>query len=192
MDRWLASKYRVEGFYRGKVVDNNDPLQLGRLKVKVVPWYDEVKDEECPWAEPVWQGGILYVPPKNAWVWVFFEEGDIEKPVWFGWSLPYNGVRYRAGSVWDEFGLGVMDAKGMYVEVGASYPGSVVWRLPMRSKLVFYADGTVVLENAVGCKLVLDVSGEVRIVNSAGSEIVIKSSGEMLIDAKGRRIDINP
>ena len=167
-------KYELMGFYRGKVVDNKDPLRLGRVKVKVMPFMEEVRDEDCPWAEPCWQAGILYIPPRNAWVWVFFEEGDPEKPVWFGWSLPFNEKKFVSGSVWEEFGLGAMEAGGMYDEQKAGYPGSVVWRLPMGSVLVFYDDGTI------------------RLKNKSGSEIVIWSDGRILIDAKGRRVDINP
>jgi hypothetical protein len=189
---WLKRGYKVDGFYRGKVVENRDPLQLGRVKVKVYPWFEEVRDEDCPWAEPAWQGGMLYVPPVNAWVWVFFEGGDVEKPVWFAWSLPFNNVRFKVGSVWEEFGEGVMDAKGMYEEQGAEYPGAVVWRMPMGSSLVFYASGRIELKNRVGAKLVLHEDGAVRLINQSGSEIVINADGTMLIDAKGRRIDINP
>jgi len=189
---WVKKGYKIDGFYRGRVVSNEDPLQLGRVKVKVCPWFEEVRDEDCPWAEPAWQGGILYVPPRNAWVWVFFEGGDVEKPVWFAWSLPFNGVRFQAGSVWDEFGKGVMDAKGMYQEQKAEYPGTVIWRLPMGSVLVFYASGKVELKNRVGAKLVLHEDGTLRLINQSGSEIVINAGGEIRIDAHGKRIDLNP
>jgi len=189
---WLKKGYKLDGFYRGKVVDNRDPLQLGRVKVKVYPWFEDVKDGDCPWAEPAWQGGVLYIPPQNSWVWVFFEGGDPERPVWFAWSLPFNGTRFQIGSVWNEFGLGVMDAKGMYKEQQAEYPGSVIWRLPMGSALVFYADGRIELKNRIGAKLILYEDGTVRLVNQSGSEIVIRSDGTLLIDAKGRRVDINP
>jgi hypothetical protein len=189
---WVRKGYKIDGFYRAKVVSNDDPLQLGRVKVKVYPWFEEVRDEDCPWAEPAWQGGILYIPPKNAWVWVFFEGGDVEKPVWFAWSLPFNEVRFQGGSVWEEFGMGAMDAKGMYSEQGAEYPGAVVWRLPMGSALVFYADGRIELKNKVGAKLVLHEDGTVRLVNQSDSEIVVNASGEIRIDAKQRRIDLNP
>jgi hypothetical protein len=189
---WVRKGYKVEGFYRGRVVDNRDPLRLGRVKVKVYPWFEDVKDEDCPWAEPAWQGGILYVPPFNAWVWVFFEGGDVEKPVWFAWSLPFNGVRFQVGSMWEEFGKGVMEAGGMYSEQGAEYPNAVVWRLPMGSALVFYASGRIELKNMVGAKVVLHEDGAVRLINQSGSEVVINADGSIKIDALSRRIDLNP
>ena len=60
---FVKKGYSLDGFHRGKVVDNKDPLRLGRIRVKVSPWFDEVKDEDCPWAEPAWGSGILYTPP---------------------------------------------------------------------------------------------------------------------------------
>jgi hypothetical protein len=189
---WVRKGYKVEGFYRGRVVDNRDPLRLGRVKVKVYPWFEDVKDADCPWAEPAWQGGILYIPPLNAWVWVFFEGGDVEKPVWFAWSLPFNGVWFQGGSMWEEFGKGVMEAGGMYSEQGAEYPGAVVWRMPMGSALVFYASGRIELKNRVGAKVVLHEDGTVRLINQSGSKVVINADGTIKIDALSRRIDLNP
>ena len=47
-------------WFIGEVVDNsNDPLKLGRVKVKVFGVYDEIADEDLPWAQivvPVTQG----------------------------------------------------------------------------------------------------------------------------------------
>ncbi len=47
------------GKYRGKVVDNNDPLHRGRIKV-IVP---AVADAELTWAEPC----TPYAGPKVGW-----------------------------------------------------------------------------------------------------------------------------
>ena len=170
----INGKYRFNHIYRAKVVNNNDELQLGRLQVKVYPFMERLKDSECPWATPCWQAGILYIPPVNSWVWVFFEEGDSERPVWLGWSTPFNSQRFQDGSTWAEFGKGAMDSKGMYEELKAEYPGAVVLRFPMGSYMVFYANGAI----------------EIRSVNK--SYIRIHEDGRITIDALGRRIDLNP
>lgn len=165
---------RLEGFYRAKVVDNSDPLRLGMVRVKVYPMMMGVDDKSCPWAEPMWYGGIVYIPPVNSWVWVFFDNGDITKPVWMGQSLPFNETKFIRGSRFGEFGKGLGEAGGMLEEVNAGYPDSVVFRAPSGSWLVFYDDGAIELKS------------------SNGSVIRINSDGTILIDAKGRRIDINP
>jgi hypothetical protein len=73
------------GKYRGKVVNNVDPLMLGRLIV-LVP---AVSEFPLSWAMPCvpYAGkdvGFFAVPPIAANVWVEFEEGDPTYPVWTG------------------------------------------------------------------------------------------------------------
>lgn len=46
-------------WFLGSVVDVNDPMKLGRAKVKVYGVYDEIKDDDLPWAQivvPITQG----------------------------------------------------------------------------------------------------------------------------------------
>lgn len=46
-------------WFLGSVVDVKDPMQLGRVKVKVFGVYDEIDDADLPWAQivvPVTQG----------------------------------------------------------------------------------------------------------------------------------------
>ncbi len=82
------------GKYRGFVVDNADPENLGRLKLRVPSVLgDEVV---TGWAMPcVPYGGdanqgMLFIPEVHAGVWVEFEEGYLEFPIWVGtfWSKP--------------------------------------------------------------------------------------------------------
>lgn len=54
-------------FYPGIVEDNDDPLKIGRCKVRVVGLYDSLKKEELPWLQlslPVNYDVIK--PPKNG------------------------------------------------------------------------------------------------------------------------------
>ena len=85
---------RYYGKYRAFVVDNADPEQLGRLKLTVPSVLgDEVV---TGWAMPcvpyggAENQGMLFVPDIDAGVWVEFEEGDLEFPIWVGtfWSKP--------------------------------------------------------------------------------------------------------
>jgi len=78
--------------YRGKVLDNLDPSQFGRIKIQVYPMFADITDSTLiPWAIPamglnVGAGlgfGTFCVPDIGANVWVFFEMGDIYQPVYF-------------------------------------------------------------------------------------------------------------
>jgi len=87
-------EHRFFGKYRALVVDNDDKEHLGRLKVRVPSLLgDEVV---TGWAAPCMpygggpDRGMLFVPEIGDGVWVEFEEGDLEFPIWVGtfWSKP--------------------------------------------------------------------------------------------------------
>ncbi|HEY2069697.1 MAG TPA: phage baseplate assembly protein V [Rhizomicrobium sp.] len=79
------------GVYRGTVVNNIDPMQLGRIMV-IVP--DVGSITPSTWAMPCVplagkQMGTFMVPQIGAGVWVQFEAGDPDRPVWTGgwWGI---------------------------------------------------------------------------------------------------------
>jgi hypothetical protein len=74
------------GKYRGTVTNNLDPLQLGRVQVQVPA---VLGDGTNSWALPSspYAGpgvGLYLVPPAGANVWVEFEGGDPDQPIWTG------------------------------------------------------------------------------------------------------------
>jgi hypothetical protein len=77
---------RFYGKYRGLVVNNIDPLNLGRIMAIVPEVLGEVPSgwaNPCaPYAGP--QAGLFAVPPIGAGVWIEFEAGDTSRPIWVG------------------------------------------------------------------------------------------------------------
>ncbi len=76
---------RFYGKYRGKVADNADPLFLGRI-LPIVPAVSELP---LTWATPCvpYAGsevGFCAIPPIEANVWIEFEGGDPDFPIWTG------------------------------------------------------------------------------------------------------------
>jgi uncharacterized protein involved in type VI secretion and phage assembly len=74
------------GKYRGMVLDNVDPMQMGRLMVQVP---DVSNVLPSTWAMPCLpfagiQAGMYAVPAIGSGVWVEFEQGDIDYPIWVG------------------------------------------------------------------------------------------------------------
>jgi uncharacterized protein involved in type VI secretion and phage assembly len=77
------------GKYRGTVINNVDPNFVGRLLVEVpdvlgvVPssWAEPCTPLAGPTGPPM---GVYMVPPIGAGVWVEFEQGDPNYPVWVG------------------------------------------------------------------------------------------------------------
>ena len=72
--------------YRGTVVSNIDPLQIGRIQA-IVP--DVSSLIPSSWAMPCVpiagkQMGTYFVPQIGAGVWIEFEQGDPDYPIWVG------------------------------------------------------------------------------------------------------------
>lgn len=79
------------GKYRGTVANNIDPQQMGRLQVSVPA---VLGDGRLSWAMPCvpFAGsgvGFFAIPPPGANIWVEFEGGDPDYPIWSGcfWGL---------------------------------------------------------------------------------------------------------
>ena len=71
------------GKYRGRVVDNNDPLKLGRI-LALVPAVDGMTTNWALPCAPYADAQILFLPPVGALVWIEFEGGDPNHPIWTG------------------------------------------------------------------------------------------------------------
>jgi uncharacterized protein involved in type VI secretion and phage assembly len=74
------------GKYRGTVFNNIDPIQTGRIQA-IVPDVSSVLPTTwalpcVPMAGP--QCGEFTVPPLGAAVWIEFEHGDRDYPIWTG------------------------------------------------------------------------------------------------------------
>lgn len=149
------------GKYRGKVENNIDPLQQGRLQVSCPAVFGE---GSLPWAMPCtpFAGsgvGFFALPPVGANVWVEFEAGDPGYPIWSGcfWnereapvSNPLTApltkvIKMEAITLTlsDEPGAG-----GFTLEVN---PPAVASPL----KMVFNADGIELSNGAASIKLTL-------------------------------------
>jgi uncharacterized protein involved in type VI secretion and phage assembly len=77
---------QFSGKYRGTVVNNVDPQNTGRLQVTVP---DVSNIQTSTWAMPSAalagnQSGLFAVPPIGSNVWVEFEQGNSDYPIWSG------------------------------------------------------------------------------------------------------------
>ena len=74
------------GKYRGTVVNNIDPQQMARIQAQVP---DVLALIPSTWAMPAVplagrQMGTFVLPPIGSGVWVEFEQGDPDYPIWTG------------------------------------------------------------------------------------------------------------
>lgn len=72
---------RFYGKYRGIVTDNQDPLMIGRIRAQVA---DVTGSADGEWAMACAPFGIMSIPQIGAGVWIEFEQGDPDRPVYSG------------------------------------------------------------------------------------------------------------
>jgi uncharacterized protein involved in type VI secretion and phage assembly len=89
----MSEPERYYGKYRGTVVLNTDPENRGRIQVEVPGVLSLVPStwaEACvPLAGPTgFAMGTYVVPSIGTAVWVEFEHGDPNKPIWVGCRFP--------------------------------------------------------------------------------------------------------
>ncbi|WP_426105208.1 phage baseplate assembly protein V [Massilia sp. TSP1-1-2] len=82
----MSERTRFYGKFRGTVLNNIDPMQKGRIQVMVPDTTGLVPGS---WAMPCVpfagrQSGLYVLPQIGDGVWVEFEQGDLDYPVWVG------------------------------------------------------------------------------------------------------------
>ena len=82
----MSERRQYFGKFRGSVLNNVDPMQIGRLLVQVP---DVLGISTSSWAMPCFpvtgrQMGFWSIPQIGTGVWVEFEQGDVDHPIWSG------------------------------------------------------------------------------------------------------------
>jgi uncharacterized protein involved in type VI secretion and phage assembly len=190
------------GKYRGVVVNNVDLEGRGRITAEVPDVYGigGVSGWALPCLPFVGTGtGLFGVPPKGAYVWMEFEQGDPDYPIWTGgfWeskleipdpalgTLPLGVVlKTKGGSI-----VKVDDTPGKGGITVQSFDGTVlklnIQGVSMKTKYGAIAVGPsgITIETATGQKLVIGPSIELS-NGVAKLEMVanmIKLNGESLV-----------
>lgn len=83
--------------YRGVVIDNNDPTNLGRCRVRV-PSINSENNPTPPWARPIVLSsvgvgrGSVNIPEVGDVVWVIYENFDKEYPLYIGGTYSIKDI----------------------------------------------------------------------------------------------------
>jgi uncharacterized protein involved in type VI secretion and phage assembly len=173
-------EHQFYGKYRGFVVDNADPEKLGRLTLKVPNLLSKPgNDVVTGWATPcVPYGGdanlgFLFIPEVGAGVWVEFEGGDLEFPVWVGtfWSKPGDESELpkpndpdatEQGSVQDPPTRKIMKTKKGHTLQFEDKDGEemvTVVEAKHGHVIIMNKDGITIMDGANGNKITLDTNG---------------------------------
>jgi uncharacterized protein involved in type VI secretion and phage assembly len=191
--REVQSKYY--GKYRGLVVDNADPEQRGRLRLKVP---SALGDSVTGWALPclpfggLKDQGLFLVPEVDSQVWVEFEEGDLSQPLWTGtfWQAQSDPP---AEAALDEPTTRLLKTPSGHLIQLDDADGEERFFLqhPAGTELEIDSAGTVALTDAGGNTVTLDAeAGEIVIEDANGNKIEMTSSGTTVEDANGNKIEM--
>jgi uncharacterized protein involved in type VI secretion and phage assembly len=147
------------GKYRGTVVNNVDPMQIGRLQV-MVP--DVMGVALSSWAMPCVplagiQMGTFFVPLIGAGVWVEFEGGDPDYPIWSGgfWGSAAEVPALALAGLPASPNI-VMQTSGQNSIVVSDVPGT----------------GGIMLKAAAGAMILINETG-ITISNGQGATIML-------------------
>ena len=198
------------GKYRGKVTNTKDPLNLGRIQVTVPAIYGE---ETKIWALPCvpYAGkdiGWFTVPPQDSKVWVEFEGGDPNYPIWSGcfWGqdeLPdflkkKDGIEQDKVQVFRTHGI-TFTLSNLEENIGKGVTLEVKTPTVTRPlKLVFNADGIEINNNdetvikLTADNIELDNRGSSTITIAADSIQLKESSVEIKLTASDIELKNTP
>jgi uncharacterized protein involved in type VI secretion and phage assembly len=187
---------RFYGKYRGFVVDNADPEHLGRLKVKVPSVLGS--DVVTGWAAPcVPYGGspdqgFLFIPDIDAGVWVEFEEGDLEFPIWVGtfWSKPggESELPKPNDNVQDPPTQKIIKTKkGHTIQLeDADGEEKIIIKHKDKSFISIDKDGSVIIGNNKGSTIILNAKEEnMVVVEQHGNSINMTEKGVTIVNNDG-------
>jgi hypothetical protein len=176
------------GKYRGQVADSADEEFQGLLRVRVP---DVFGAEAEVMAEPCLPYGHFFIPPADTNIWVEFEAGDPERPVW-------TGVWYPPGRMPEEAKVSppthqvIKTAAGHTVEiVDTGGEESILIRHCGSAFLSIDAKGGVLLYNQNGSHLHLDAkNGAATLVEEHGNHVVLTEKGIALVNDKGTMLNL--
>ncbi|UTW11334.1 phage baseplate assembly protein V [Marinobacterium rhizophilum] len=184
------------GKFRGFVVDNQDPEQRARVRVRVPSVFGQ---QDTFWALPclpfggLADQGLFMVPEVGAQVWVEFEEGNQDYPIWTGvfWQ-PQQPVPDEAQKA--EPTTRVLKTPAGHVLQFDDESGAERIRLhhPAGSELNIDEQGTVDLSDPNGSRLTLDAAGnKATLQDGNGNKLVMDASGTKISDANGNEIQMS-
>ena len=183
------------GKYRGVVIDNQDPQKRGRLKLRVA---SVLGDQETDWALPclpyggIAQQGMFMVPDVDAQVWVEFEEGDINRPIWVGTFWQQEGDTPEDAAK-DEPTTRLLQTRSGHILQFDDADGEEQFRLhhPTDAEMIIDPDGTISLTDAAGAVLRMDAAqNEIILEDSNGNIMTMNSSGTKVEDSNGNVIEM--
>ncbi|SET51670.1 hypothetical protein SAMN05216326_13216 [Nitrosomonas marina] len=192
------------GKYRGFVVENEDPEQLGRLRVRVPSVLGN--DVVTGWALPCLpfggnvNQGMFFIPEVDAGVWIEFEEGDLECPIWAGtfWSKPggeseipkTNGADGTEQDIQKQPTRKIIKTlKGHSIQIEDKDDEEMILINEAINGHVIKLDkeGVIITDGANGNAMIMDKDGTI-IEDANGNKVIMEGSSITVEESSGNKI----
>ena len=156
----MSNEQKYYGKYRGVVLNNVDPLQMGRLMVQVP---DVTGLAPSSWAMPCVpiagiQNGMVALPIIGSGVWVEFEQGDPDYPIW-------------TGCYWGT----AAEIPALALTVPPAVPG-ITFQTPLQNGITINdvpgPTGGIMLKSATGATIIVNDTG-IYIQNGKGASLIM-------------------
>jgi hypothetical protein len=186
-------------WYIGRVENNNDPLKLGRCKIRVIGEFgNEINTESLPWSNPDFNfiGGSLgsfIVPPNDSLVRVYFENNDIYRPLYTTKVIQRNEF-----DNWDDKDESYPDTMIFFEDdLGSLFKinrktGEATFR--HSSGMIFSIDknGNCIInnENTSSGKLTISSKGDIELKSIKGNISLEASKGKILLGGESATMPV--
>lgn len=156
----MSDEGKYYGKYRGVVLNNVDPMQMGRLMIEVP---DVTGLAPSSWAMPCVpiagiQNGMVALPIIGSGVWVEFEQGDPDYPIW-------------TGCFWGT----AAEIPALALTVPPAVPG-ITFQTPLQNGITVNdvpgPTGGIMLKSTTGATIIVNDTG-IYIQNGKGASIVM-------------------
>lgn len=155
-----ATCQRFFGKYRGTVINNIDPMQMGRIMAQVPAISALLPTSWCMPCYPLagTGSGASFVPQLRSAVWIEFEGGDPDYPIWAGCFYGLDAERPTDA------------AAGNPVSPSIIFQSQLMHSVVISDVPPTPATGGIVLKSTTGASIVVNDSG-IYIDNAKGASI---------------------
>jgi len=180
------------GKYKGVVTDNKDTMFSGRVRAKVNEVFG---DNECGWATACLpfagpQMGFFAIPPVGAGVFIEFEGGDPDRPIWSGGWLSLSDIDPAANVPVPYKKLIIKTEGGTSITLDDTpQTGGITFKTADGPSLTLSALGTVIDGGQPPGSITIKAGmGQIKI---AAEGLVIDAGTGAKVEMQGPKVDVN-
>ncbi len=198
---------RFYSTYRGIVVSNEDPEKQGRILAKVPELTGDESLGRWAWPKGVPAGpqfGLFHPPDEGAAVWIEFEHGDLEAPIYSGgwWAKEEGGGQLETPT---DLQKNPPTAKGWYTSTGQALMFEeekdkeqvrLQWHGVSKNNYSFIVidkNGSIQIQNHQGTMLYLnaeDGKEGITLIDKHGNMMASDKDGIKMVQKDGTLVDL--